>query len=78
MTTVIHGCISPNHPMMQIEVFGIEPLPISFADNLCTGSAAKLLRGNEDWMPANFGSVENYLDARKSMSFEKDIMELKR
>ncbi|CAP34668.1 Protein CBG16799 [Caenorhabditis briggsae] len=67
----IHGVIAPMKHLNAFEVLGVEVLPLSLENNLCTGSNGKIKHPDRSELrTADFGTVEEVLNAnlKKSVS----------
>ncbi|PIC20023.1 hypothetical protein B9Z55_025359 [Caenorhabditis nigoni] len=69
--TSIHGYITPNNPVRQVEVFRIEPTKMCFMNNLCTRSAGKVISKKGTLVNPDFKNVNKDIENQKSQSFEK-------
>ncbi|ULT83261.1 hypothetical protein L3Y34_012483 [Caenorhabditis briggsae] len=70
-SAAIHGVIAPMKHLNAFEVLGVEVLPLSLENNLCTGSNGKIKHPDRSELrTADFGTVEEVLNAnlKKSVS----------
>ncbi|CAO4386038.1 unnamed protein product [Caenorhabditis nigoni] len=68
-SAAIHGIIAPMKHLNALEVLGVEVLPLSLENNLCTGPSGKIKHpGSDELRTADFKTVEEVLNANLEKS----------